>query len=536
MSIFTIILLVIIALLALWGGIMGGKRGISRQVIRIITVVVALLISIYLAKLCNNAVMVWIGNQTAEDLAALLQSMNIPLGEYEGVLSYLDTNTLNYIIAIPLTLAIVPIGFVICFLLIKLLMLIPHALLSGIFGFSKERNNVATRIFGVLLGIVQGVLVAAVIIFPVAGALTSATEVINAVREEAPDSEEAEILSSFYEGTIQEYAEDPVIKVIGVCGAKTLYKNISTVQIKDVEYNMVETVGEPTVKIGIGVNKLWGWDWKKPTPENEDAVRAMIEAVDDSEYAKALITDVLVFASRAYEDGAIPFEFEAPMSDIVDAFFKTIGLITKETIKEDLTTLSEAYFVLARENIIYELEYGNEDATREALTKTMIDENGNEVTVISHVVSILNKNERTAHLVTVLTKLTASALANQFGADSTVLYENIKEGFNSTIAIEKEGKTKDEYTTEVSASLDTVLRDNGIELDADVVDGMAEYVYDNYDSFQTVDEDGNKTLSDQEMNNIVLSYYDAYIKAMENGELPPEIEGEIPEGEIPELQ
>ncbi len=517
----TIILLVLIGVLAIIGGYKGFKRGIGRQIVRVLTVAVSLFIALYLTKLFMGAATVWIGNSSAEALVKLVEFLNLPLGEYEGVLDYLDANTLNYVLAIPLALAIAPILFVVCFLLLKLVMLIPHALISGIAGFSDKRNNGLTRFLGMLLGLIQGVVVAAIIISPLAGALTASREVIETMQKEQPDTEDTTRITAFYDDVLKPYAEEPIITAVGAVGGRVLYGNIATVTIKDVEYDMVETVGEPTVKLGVGINKLWGWDWKKPTPENEEAVLAMIEAVDDSDYAKALITDVFTFASTAYLDGAIPLQFESPLSEVIHAAFETLGLVNEQSLRQDLDTLAEAYFVLARENIIYALEFSNSEEVREALTRECTNEDGSTTTVVARVVDILNSNEHTTPLVTVLTKLSVAALADEMGADIHLLYDSVKSGLSTTMAIDKDGKTEEEYKAEVSASLDAVMKENGIEIQPEVIDGMSDYIYENYDELKSTDSDGNGELTEKEANDIILSYYDSYIKA--NGEATPEI-------------
>ena len=154
---FTIAMLAIVGVFALFGAYKGARRGISRQVIRSVTVFAAAIISIYLTKLASSAATVWIGNRTGEEILALLQSFNLPLEGFEELITNLDGDTLCRLLSIPMALIVLPICFIICFLIVKLVMLIPHAILSGIFGFTKRRNNAITRLLGFVLGTAQGV-------------------------------------------------------------------------------------------------------------------------------------------------------------------------------------------------------------------------------------------------------------------------------------------------------------------------------------------------------------------------------------------
>ena len=140
---------------------------------------------------------------------------------------------------------------------------------------------------------------------------------------------------------------------------------------------------------------------------------------------------------------------------------------------------------------------------------TRKDENGE--TVVNKVIAILKSNERTKPIVVTLTKISVSSMANKLGTgeDTAAIYENVKSGVNETLKIKKtDYQSTEEYTAAVSASLDQTLTDNGIELEADIVDSMAQYVTDNYSDVESV--------TDEELNDIILSYYDAYVDYIDN--------------------
>ena len=93
-------------------------------------------------------------------------------------------------------------------------------------------------------------------------------------------------------------------------------------------------------------------------------------------------------------------------------------------------------------------------------------------------------------------------------------YDNIKASINKDIlSIKKEDyATDEEYVTEVSCALDNTLKENNITLEKEIVDSMAQYVTDNYSD---IDE-----ITDEQVNDIILSYYDAYLDYLETGEIP----------------
>lgn len=532
---FTIAMLITVGVFALIGAYKGARRGISRQVIRSITVIASVFISLFLTKLLSGTATVWLENRTGEEILAMLQSINIPIEQFEELVTNLDGDTLTRLMSIPLALVVMPVCFVICFLLVKLVMLIPHAILSGIFGFTHRKNNVLTRLLGMALGVVHGVIVAALIIAPMAGAIGEFTAVIEEMQEEAPEDQATIRFTAFYEENLKPAAEDTVIKTVAKYGGRDLYSKLATVKIGNTDYDMVATLKEPATEIAVGVNHLWGWDWKKPTPENEAAIEGIIDAICESEYTAHLVANLCAYVSHVYEDSSFTEGLEEPLSDVVEAAFNTIALIDQGSLEADLGSLTEAYFILARENVIYAMEFGDTDAITAALTKECTDENGNTTTIVKSLIDTLNSNEHTAPLVTTLAKISVSTMAQQLGMDENMhqLYEDVRAGLSDTLSISKENKTEEEYKAEVSTSLDTVLQNNGIELEAEIVDGMADFIYENYDELNKVDSDGDSQLSEQEINDVIFSYFDAYMEYMNTGEAPediPELPGDI---EIP---
>ena len=154
--------------------------------------------------------------------------------------------------------------------------------------------------------------------------------------------------------------------------------------------------------------------------------------------------------------------------------------------------------------------------------------------MLKKVTEILNENSHTRPLVTALSRISVSVLAQSFGSelDTEVIYDTVKSGLTSTLQISKEGKTEDEYKAEVKESLNTALKGVEIELDDGVLDEMANYVNDNYETLADIDGNGDG-VTDDEINEVILSYYDAYIAAGgSTDELPDTLPDELPDGFI----
>ena len=140
---------------------------------------------------------------------------------------------------------------------------------------------------------------------------------------------------------------------------------------------------------------------------------------------------------------------------------------------------------------------------------TTKDDNGD--TLITRLTNKLNSNPRTATLVGTFTEISLNVMADSFGGTVDVeTFENVKDGIKDIISIDKEDyATEEEYVGAISDTLNNTFADNGIEVDADIVDEMASYVADNYSEVED--------LTDSEINDIILSYYNAYLQT---GNLP----------------
>ena len=132
--------------------------------------------------------------------------------------------------------------------------------------------------------------------------------------------------------------------------------------------------------------------------------------------------------------------------------------------------------------------------------------------VINGFIDLIKSNERTKHLVTSITKLSISMLKNDLTADSEqldVTYDNIKNDVSEILSTdESDYKTKYEYIDALAGRLDEILTDNGIDLSDDTVRTIAEYVDENFA--------GKTELTEEEFNDIILSYYNAHIEDFEN--------------------
>ena len=530
------------SVLMLIGALKGLSRGISRQAIRTLTVVVAVIAALGITKAFAASFYSDFANMTPDEFVYTLEDAGIQVfgTDLEPILANVSPETVSYILAIPLSLIILPVIFVITFIVLKLLLLIVHAILCGVFKLSKDKNNFLTRLLGAILGAVQGIACAVIITMPIVGIANTATNVVNDLREKSDNKDVVQLADDFYD-SLSIVTDSGMVKFFGGIGGNALYNQFTTVTIEENTFNIPEEVAEPLVQIIGASDKLTDFDWKNLSKESKDGIFIIVDAIDGSTYFKKITLDILELATDAYFDGALDMEADALLIEVVDSAFTVIGNIDENSFKSDIMTIFDTYAILGREGALSAFETGQLEEVRTVLTAdyeyvdgdpiTSSNESGNKVTVLKKVTEILNENAHTRPLVTALSRISVSVLAQSFGSEleTEQIYSTVKTGLNSTLQITKEGKSEEEYKAEVKESLNTALMEVEIELEDAVLDEMANYVNENYETLADIDGNGDG-VTDDEINEIILSYYDAYVAA---GGDPDQLPGELPDN-LPE--
>lgn len=504
----------IIAILGIIGALKGLSRGISRQFVRSLTVVASAIICFIFVSLCFARLEAFLSDKTMADVETwILQTGLIPEGTDTGWIRDLDKQTLELILTIPVTLIVMPLLFVICFIVVSTVMLIVHWILCAIFGFKKRRNNFITRLLGMALGALQGVAVAGLIMMPVIGLGNSLSESVALLNEKEPDSSFTVSLNENYGTYVASVTENPAAKTLGKLGINAVYKGLATVEINGKKESITELF--PTVTMAVGdATKLYHADPKNLTPENEAAIKSILERVEGNDYLTRIVAGTIRSVAYTYTDGVISLNLGEPFDSIIDSAMEIFHTTDETNLTANLNTIADVYFILSQDGVLTAFSAGS-DAMLNALTTR--DSTGE--TAVTRVITTIKANERTKPLVVLITKISVSVMSQQagLGEDTLETYESIKTGINENIlSIEKEDyETEEEYVEEISTALDTTLKENNITLEKEIVDTMAQYVADN---FSEVEE-----ITDEQASDIILSYYDAYLEYLETGEIPEDL-------------
>ena len=504
-----------VAVFALFGALAGLWRGFLRQTVRTTTIVISLVASYALLSIGYGYFDRFLDGKTMADVEGWLRSSRIITPDVDLSWIYnFDVHTAELILKLPLSLVLMPVIFVACFVVISFVMVIAHKIVCAVCGFRSHRNSAATRILGMLLGLVQGVVVAGVLLMPVIGVGNMAKEAVAQLNEQAPNEESITVTcSNGYDTYVKSVNENHVMNAYGALGINLLYESIATIDIDGEAANMTELLPSG-VTLAYNAARLKGADMKNLTSENEASIKAMIEAVKNNKYLSSVLSETTRSLAYAYTNGKLNIPINEKFASILNATAEIFHTSDATNIKGDLDTLSDVFFILSRDGVLNSLDKGS-DAMLDVLVKR--DAGGD--TTVSRIVDTIKQNDRTKPLVTLFTKLSVTVMSEEIGVSDDIFatYDNIKNSLNSDVlTIDKNSyATEEEYVAEVSLALDTTLKNNNIELEKDIVDTMAQYVADN---FSEVTE-----ITDEEASDIILYYYDAYLEYVESGTVPDDI-------------
>ncbi len=493
------------------GAIVGYSRGIKRQFVRSITVVISFFTAYALTAYGTHLINLFLSDKTMGDVHAWLITFRfIEATDDVSWIYNIDVNAVRELFKIPFSLVVVPVMFVVAFSLISVIMLIVHKIISALCGFKKRKNTFNTRFFGMLLGTVQGVLVSAILLTPVLGLSAMAKDSVAIAKNYAPNEPFTEICEEKYDAYVKTASENPLILLYSRLGGNFLYENLVTVDVDGTPTNMTELLPD-AVKITSDSARLWGVDAKNLTPEDEANINKILATVKANVHIRKIVAGAVSSASYLYTNGNLPFTVEEPFKSIINSAVGIFHTSNAENISEDLDTLSEVYFILSRDGVLASFDKGADEMLKALTTK-----NSEGKTAVERVVGVMRSNERTKPLVTLITKLSVTVMADRVGIDENALttLDNIKNGITENIlSIEKESyDTEEEYVADISSALDATLKENSIVLEKKIIDTMAEYVSENFSDIEI--------LTDDAANDIIISYYDAYLEYLETGKIP----------------
>ena len=494
---FVVMVAVISAFIGFW-------RGFMRQTVRTITVIISAIVSYALVYFIFAGISKYIDGKSAEEIISALINSGVISEDGAGYkwIASLDAHSLKLFLSVPLALVALPVIYVVCFILVSGILLPLHKFISALCGFKARRSTLGARLMGFLLGAVQGICVAGILLVPVIGVGSLAKDAALAINEHAPEDSFTEKCNEAYVAYAFSVVENPVTVAYETFGVGALYEKISTVNVDGKEYNMTEIFPDLPL-LASDVMSFGGCDPKSLTEEEEARVRSMLSRIEEN----PILTDILASAVRsgsyAYADGSFPAVPGEPFNTLISSSLEIFHTSTPENLSGDLNTLAEVYFTLSRSGVLTAFYDGHEAI---ALAMSAVGADGK--TTAQRIVEIARTNERISPLVTTVAKLTLTAMQKGvgIGEDAMKVFEDVKSKINTNVlTVDKNAyETEEEYVAEISSALDGVLVESGILLEEEELSAMADFVADNFSE--------TKELTDEDACEIIFSYYNTHIQ------------------------
>lgn len=502
-----VVLLCLFLVVIIFKMIGGMRRGTWKQILRTGLTLAAAVISYVIAVIVSNSIMGSTDKGSIEDFISLLDNSFPGVGEFlTQALSSFNPEVFEYVIILPAAVVLLPILATVIFLLINLLLKFVRSILLKLFGFKAAKTN-TQRLGGALLGAVEAIIWIIMVTLLITGLVGIASSACDEVL--SSDRAEDEDFVTTYEEYIQPFTENPAFSFMNSLGVQTLADGIATITIDGEVTNLRDELLS-VANIGlIEIPALEDADFGALTAENKLSLDNIVDALGRSPFISSVIAGVIQSSSGLMNSDFIPLDKAGDYGPFLASLVDFLEGVSRETLQNDVNTIKAVYYAISDSRVIKEIEE-TEGADLMALLQEK-QKDGDDT--LLEIVTILQSNERTAPIIKAMTQALLSSLSTDIqmpdGSTVTVSYDTLKDDMNDVLSVDRDNyQSDDEYMDALSMALDTTLRDNGIEIDDDIVDSIAEYIDSEYSSVTE--------LTDKQFNDILLNYYDAYLEYVES--------------------
>ena len=486
----------------------GMRQGTWRQLVRTGMTLIAAAASYITATTLSDGIIGSLNVNNLEGLIVAVEGNSPEIGEViRNALASVNSELIEFILLLPATLILIPLLATIIFLVLNLILKIIRAVITKIVGFKKAKSN-SQRLGGALLAAVEALIFITMVILPFSGVLGLVDETYSEAIEAAEGEEKVE-LESTYDEYLLPLTKNPAICFVNALGAEVMSDGIATVDMGGQHINMKDEVLGVAHLMLVDIGALEDADFNALTEENKAAISSIINTLSQSPFMSKLLVGVLQSSAGAFENGLIPIQMGGEYESLFNELLAYLGGITDQTLETDLNTIKDLYFTISDSGVLTAAREGGDIM---ALLQEQREQGDDS---ISKLVTILQSNSRTAPMVKALTEALISSLSSgvELEGDVSVTYDELKGGMNDVLAVKPDSyATEEEYKEALSDTLDGTLRNYGIELESEIVDSIADYIDTEYSEVLE--------FSDEEFNDVLLHYYDAYLEYIEADGLP----------------
>ena len=528
-SSFAAIAVVVFLAFALWGAFQGFRRSIFRQVIHVVVTFITAVIAFSLTSgACDAILESFIELTPAEFVAnleqALLENGVVLTEEVKSVLISFDMSTIGYALALIINTIAAPAVFAILFGIVAV---VGKVVTSVVCFFVPKGQTLTFKILGVVGGIIEGALIAGVVLLPLVGWVNIAGGAVNVVRENSlPDDASAAEVVEFYDETVLPLEKHVIFQMVGTLGGNDALEKLATIEV-DGQKKDLRPEFNTLIKLSYSVSKLSGTDFLNLEESDKRIIDSIIDDCDSSIIISRIACGVINGLADAIEEGAIPVEVTDDYHAIIMEAVSILGSekTNTTTLKANLTTFKNIYFLLSDDGVlsVFNVEGGDATTTEDKLTEALTKKDEYNNTVLNKVIDELDKNENTRSLIPLVGKLAIAAIYDSLGIPENAeeAYEKVKEGIQDVLTTDTSAPdAKETIADSLAETLEGIgipVSDNGEEgtISSEVIDTMAEYVIEKQDEIKEKLESENidiENISDADILNVLLSYYTKYLE------------------------
>ena len=223
---FSAIAVVVFLGFTLWGAFQGFRRSIFRQVIHVaVTLVIAIIAFHCTSFVCDN-ILGSFNEMTMQEFIDWCATQAIVLpAEAQSVLLSFDMSTVGYAIAIIINTIVAPLIFAILFAIVGV---VGKVVTSVLCFFVPKGQTLTYKLIGIVGGIVEGAIIACVVLLPLVGWVNIAGSAVDVVRENASaDDPAATEIVEFYDEFVEPLEKHAIFQMVGGLGGNDMLEKLA---------------------------------------------------------------------------------------------------------------------------------------------------------------------------------------------------------------------------------------------------------------------------------------------------------------------
>ena len=472
----------IVVVIAVIAAILGALRGFSKSGLRFIGILGSAVASVATCLIIKEfflepdtlinfirEVLVWIEQWIGADMVTMIND----------VLGYVAVSPTMIEFAIQLTAALVlPVLCFVLFVVFSLICWVIYLLITVALSKALKATDKmipASRLIGLVIGFVSGLIVAVLLLFPVSaylGLVDSAVESLeqqDAVEEIIPDVPEVDMIK----GIVSELNDSPAFVVYRSVGGGLLTDVFMTMHVADTDVKLEDEIDTYLVLAGLVMDMLETESLTEYGTREADIMRQLGVHFGDSKILTPVAGDVLYGVTDAWLNGEAFLGKEKPdlgeNSALFDPFLQTLMEIIhgdahqNEQLNADVITLTEMGAIMTEAGVLANLE--NTDELMSTLSGSG---------VIKQLITVLGTNNSMKRLIPEVTNLGVRAIGQTLNIPENVeaVYGQFMDEVASSLNEIKQ-LPEDQQVEALSGKLDTAFDNAGIAIDEEVLDFYA---------------------------------------------------------------